>query len=428
MNVLNLVEEVLRRYPLCDRCLGRLFACLGKGLDNATRGRALKIALAMEIHRRYMEGENVAELIKVLAENGGSPFTELAKSIGIDIGNPKPCYVCLGRIEGLIKEWTERCAEIVKREGLRTFLIGILPPRDIVEREKKIASELGIRFWESVRSELKREIGKRVRDLTGAVPDFDDPQGTIVVDLERGETKLEIPSLLVLGTYWKLGRRISQVPWIRKDGSRKYPLSIEDILQVAAPVARAERAVFHGGGREDVDVRTLGSGRPFVLELHRARERDVDIKLLEEVLNKASPWLAFSLEMKVRREVVAKVKGVTGRGYKIYRALVACSEPVNDDDLKALEEFFRNRVIEQWTPRRVLRRRRNVLRRRKVLEVRTMKIDSNLFEALIKAEGGLYIKELVNCDEGRTNPCISAFLGNRCECIELDVVYVQKQI
>ncbi|HIP57312.1 MAG TPA: tRNA pseudouridine(54/55) synthase Pus10, partial [Ignisphaera aggregans] len=49
-------------------------------------------------------------------------------------------------------------------------------------------------------------------------------------------------------------------------------------------------------------------------------------------------------------------------------------------------------------------------------------------EALIKCEGGLYVKELVSGDQGRTTPSFSEVLGTEALCVELDVVYVQKHI
>ena len=33
-------------YPLCDHCLGRQFALLGRGLENDRRGQALKLSNA----------------------------------------------------------------------------------------------------------------------------------------------------------------------------------------------------------------------------------------------------------------------------------------------------------------------------------------------------------------------------------------------
>ena len=42
---------------------------------------------------------------------------------------------------------------------------------------------------------------------------------------------------------------------------------------------------FHGAGREDLDVRMLGRGRPFVLELIDPKVTDVDLAQCEALIN-----------------------------------------------------------------------------------------------------------------------------------------------
>jgi tRNA pseudouridine synthase 10 len=43
---------------------------------------------------------------------------------------------------------------------------------------------------------------------------------------------------------------------------------------------------------------------------------------------------------------------------------------------------------------------------------------------IIKTEGGLYIKELISSDEGRSNPSVTEVLGTQAICAELDVIEV----
>ncbi len=42
----------------------------------------------------------------------------------------------------------------------------------------------------------------------------------------------------------------------------------------------------------------------------------------------------------------------------------------------------------------------------------------------IRCQGGLYVKELVSGDEGRTVPNVSDLLGNRAKTLKLDVLNV----
>ena len=45
-------------------------------------------------------------------------------------------------------------------------------------------------------------------------------------------------------------------------------------------------SLFHGSGREDVDVLMLGDGRPFVLEVINPKKRSIDLKYIEKSINK----------------------------------------------------------------------------------------------------------------------------------------------
>ena len=48
MDVFSAARDVLKQGYLCDHCLGRQFAQLLSGFTNAERGRALRLALAMD--------------------------------------------------------------------------------------------------------------------------------------------------------------------------------------------------------------------------------------------------------------------------------------------------------------------------------------------------------------------------------------------
>jgi hypothetical protein len=69
------------------------------------------------------------------------------------------------------------------------------------------------------------------------------------------------------GRYNKYSRTMPQTPWWL-DGEKHGVSSVQEEMQTALLAAYAARSSsFHGSGREDIDVRMLGSGRPFVLEL-----------------------------------------------------------------------------------------------------------------------------------------------------------------
>ena len=83
--------------------------------------------------------------------------------------------------------------------------------------------------------------------------------------------------------------------------------------------------------------------------------------------------------------------------------------------------------IHQQTPLRVLRRRADKVRIKHVLDLSYDVIDEKTFSMRIKTEGGLYIKELISGDEGRSHPNVGEILGVNAICEQLDVIEVSEK-
>jgi tRNA pseudouridine synthase 10 len=64
------------------------------------------------------------------------------------------------------------------------------------------------------------------------------------------------------------------------------------------------------------------------------------------------------------------------------------------------------------------------IRKRKVKDIKYKLLSSKRAEFTIKAQSGLYIKELINGDEGRTQPSISDLIKNKVKKIDLDVIRI----
>lgn len=79
-------------------------------------------------------------------------------------------------------------------------------------------------------------------------------------------------SILLYGRYNKLNRKVSQTPWCVEGGHGQGGALSSVQCEISKAVVDifkpAEGQVFlHAAGREDIDVRMLGTGRPFVFEL-----------------------------------------------------------------------------------------------------------------------------------------------------------------
>ncbi len=423
--IVEKTRRTLLKYPLCNHCLGRLFAKLGRGLGNDLRGLSLKTILAMEIHKEIMEDPDNPEHrenLKKLAENGGGPLKKLYENLYGGEVDVKQCFICGNRLgKDFFEELASKAIEVLREYNATSFLIGVSIDRELQLKEIEVAGETGFEYSESIKNEVKREVGKLVRDKTGIEPDFEKPDIVVIFRLWDGYSVVVNP-ILLLGRYWKRARNISHVEWVSR-GIKKYPYSIEEFLNDSLrDVYEAERIVLHASGREDVDVRMLGTGRPMVIEVKNPRFRLVDKDLLNTLLD--GNLVKAVVYGYASRRHIELLKEELSKKSKTYRALVLTEDPVKQEDLRYLEEFFTDRTVKQLTPRRILRRKKERVRSRRVYRVKTRMINSRLFEALVKTDGGLYIKELISSDDGRTNPSFTSILGTQAYCIELDVVGV----
>ena len=77
-------------------------------------------------------------------------------------------------------------------------------------------------------------------------------------------------------------------------------------------------------------------------------------------------------------------------------------------------------TIQQRTPVRVLHRRCNMIRERKVLCATATRIDDHHFRLEISTQAGTYVKEFVYGDFGRTVPSVSSIMGCKTNLLKLD--------
>jgi tRNA pseudouridine synthase 10 len=204
-----------------------------------------------------------------------------------------------------------------------------------------------------------------------------------------------------------------------------YPESVEELS--SKPLLEAtlgEKSSFHASGREDIDARMLGTGRPFVIEVSKPKKRFIDLKEIEAKINAdAMGKVQVSKLHFTNKDVVRRLKKGEG-SQKEYRLLAEFENPISDDNLHLLEEKLSGASINQQTPIRVLHRRADLTRERYIYKVKVKKVSLKRALMQIHCQGGLYVKELVSGDEGRTIPNVSDLLGNIAKTLKLDVLKV----
>ncbi|XP_007017946.2 PREDICTED: putative tRNA pseudouridine synthase Pus10 [Theobroma cacao] len=235
--------------------------------------------------------------------------------------------------------------------------------------------------------------------------------------------------IYLCGRYLKYSRNVSQTRWII-DEERMGEASVEEIIgSNILPICQGDNYKFHAAGREDIDVRMLGSGRPFLLEIQNARQvpSELIVKEMESKINGLENKLVGVKNLKVvGSQGWALMHEGEAEKQKQYCALVWISRPLEDEDMQTIS-LLNDMKILQRTPIRVLHRR-SPLEREKIIH--WMKIEriagsSQYFLLHLCTQAGTYIKEFVHGDLGRTQPSVGSILGCRAEILQLDVTDVK---
>jgi tRNA pseudouridine synthase 10 len=390
------LHSYLKEHALCDSCLGRLFGRVGTGMTNVNRG-------------------------KIVRERFG-------------VSREGPCRLC-GDLMEEIPKFARLVESALSEYEFETFLIGSRTDQDIVEREETLWADFGLERAEPIKAEVNRETGKIVEAATGKTVDFDRPDITAILDTRFDFVQLQVNPLFTYGRYMKLKRGVPQTRWPCREclgkgcercgnTGKMYETSVEEIV-ASAFIERTEgvSASFHGMGREDVDALMLGNGRPFVLEVKVPRRRSVDLRAIEEEVNGSDVVRISELRPSDRREMVMMKEA---RPSKTYSLKVTFHEPVEKENLNEVVRSFKGTEVAQRTPTRVLHRRADLLRRRKILDMDAKPLGPRTAEIVLTAEAGTYVKELISGDEGRTRPSLSELLGSPAAVEELDVTLIHE--
>lgn len=456
------IKNLLSQISLCSPCLGRQFAQLLTGTTNRLRGEALLLSLGLEIHfdilnhtanleqyepylhlpfsifrLSYNKIASSAE-VQSLSEN---PL-ENEKAIKLEtLPEERSCQICNGLFES---SNLERLAQLINSHAqhyeFKSFLIGSKIPSDMIEREENIRTKFNLQFGESIKSDLNREVGK----LVGNQPyfqekelDFHTPDIVFVTNIMDNIIEIQNNPIFIYGKYRKLQRGIPQTIWYCNScwgkgcekcnhSGRKHPDAVEEyIIPHLVQACKGKSGKFHGSGREDIDALMLGKGRPFVAQINEPKIRTINLNKIEEIINsKTNERVKVSLNEVTTREKVRAIKNKSPNMSKHYRMGLKLSKPQLIDFSK-LKELLGE--IKQQTPKRVLHRRSDLTRVREVFEISGKQIDEEHIEIEITCSGGLYVKELMHGDEGRTKPNLSQILGDIPLTVEyLDVLEVRE--
>ena len=399
------LEKLTAHAPFCFSCLGRTVGRIGFGLDNRERGLEM-------LNQLEHQEESVIE--------------------GDLICSSSECKICDGLIDE-IDNFIAISSESLSKFSINTFKIGTVVDKEIVQKEIEFQSVFGEGLGEPIKSQLNREIGIGVYNKMGIEALLDNPDAVAIVDTRYDTVELEIKSLFVEGKYNKFDRTIPQTRWPCrhckgigcskcKNTGQMYADSVQSLIsRKFLEASQSEKDLFHGMGREDIDATMLGEGRPFVLELRRPKERDIELERIAKRINSANMDRIRVTGLKVvPRSRVAELKNTVCD--KTYRVDVSIDPRISIESLKKGAQRLSGAVVEQRTPTRVSHRRADLVRPRLINYVDIKSLVEGMAELEIRAQHGTYIRELVSGDEGRTDPSLSSLVDSPCKVEVLDVL------
>jgi tRNA U54 and U55 pseudouridine synthase Pus10 len=279
---------------------------------------------------------------------------------------------------------------------------------------------------------------------------------------------LSTKNVYLCGRYIKFSRYLSQTPWIingQKLTEGSLQEEIEDRIFSLFYPGRQKQEIetrFHAGGREDIDVRMLQGGRPFVLEfvnpirpIRDISEEDVlgtagssareaigkqfrewlaaqkegqkefhswrIVKLMELMVNFENPFVqVVELQETTESFISVELKAAEMEKIKHYLCYIHSSQPVTEEDRLKLEGL-KDITLNQLTPLRVLHRRTLMVRDKTIHSLKLHLVSRHSAVLEVWASAGTYIKEFVHGDLERTTPNVGSLLGKEVDILQLDV-------
>ena len=361
---------ILKKYDLCDQCLGRLFSKQLRLSSNKLLGKKL--------HKN-------------------STFQS-------------KCYVCKNLFCNL-DHFLKLMLDSSSNYTFKTYGIGIMIKPSIVDRDDFLRSQYQLKGIDSVKSDITKELIKLFTKKTHKIMDPFDPEITFTVNLKDESCQLRSKSITIFGRYVKSQRGYSQKQKSCDNCSGKGCRicdfhgisefeSIEGIIsKLIFKKFGGTTAKFTWIGGEDKSSLVLGSGRPFFVKIKNPSKRksklsDEDsnsVSLLNLKLVHESPKKSLTFHSKIKIKISTKLQ-------------------INSKNLKKLKDLTTYPItVYEKSGKRY---------EKKIFDLTYKKNSTNVFTVIISAEGGFPIKRFVIGDD--ILPNISSVLDTTCMVQEFD--------
>jgi len=375
--IIPIVNQILKKYELCDNCLGRLFS--------------------KQLH---------------LSSN-----KLLGKKLKKNLNSTQKCYICKNLFDNL-RYFLKLMIDVSSNYYFSSFSLGAMIKPSVIDRDDYIRSKYKLKGIDSIKTDLSRELRKSFSKKTKKLIDLLDPDVTFTINLKDESCELRSKSIYLSGRYVKTLRGIPQKQKSCTNCSGKgcricnfHGISEFDSIEGIISKFFFEKfggttAKFTWIGGEDKSSLVLGTGRPFFVKIQNPLKRKLKLtsvmfdflKIDNLKIIKESPKrpLKFNSSIEVK---------------------ISTEDKIDSKNLKKLKDLQKSPVV--------VYEKSGKRSEKKVFSVKYRKNSSNAFTLFIKAEGGLPVKRFVNSDD--VSPGISQILNTSCMCQEFDFLDIEVQ-
>ena len=368
--LLSTADKIIKKYDLCDQCLGRLFSKPLRLSSNKLLGKKLKI-------------------------------NHVSKN---------KCYVCKNLFCNL-DYFLKLMLDSSSNYGFNTFGVGVIIKPSIVDRDDFIRSKFKLKGIDSIKADITKELIKLFTKKTKKIIEFLDPDITFTINLKDESCQLRSKSITLSGRYVKFKRGIPQKQKSCDNCSGKGCRmcdfhGISEFNSIEGVISKLFFKKFGGTtakftwiGGEDNSSLVLGTGRPFFIKIKNPFKRKIKLS------NEKFDFISLS-NLKLVSESPKKSLNFNSK----IKIKISTETQINSKNLKKLKDLVNTPiVISEKSGKRY---------EKTIFDLRYKKNSKNVFTITITTQGGLPIKRFIVGDG--VLPNVSALFDTPCVILEFD--------
>jgi len=375
--IIPIANQILKKHPLCDHCLGRLFS------------KKLRLSSNKLLGKKIKKNQN----------------------------STKKCYICKNLFENL-NYFLKLMLDASSNYSYDTFSVGAMIKPSIVDRDDFIRSQYKLKGIDSIKTDITRELAKSFSKKTKKIIDTQNPDITFTVNQKDESIQLRSKSITFSGRYVKTIRGIpqKQKSCVNCSGKGCRICDFHGISEFESIEGHISKLLFEkiGGttakftwiGGEDKSSLVLGNGRPFFVKLQNPLKRNLKLTSFK------SDSLKISNLKLVHESPKTPLKFNSSIQLKI-----STSSDLDSKNLQKLKILKKHPIV--------IYDKSGKRSEKKIFFVKYKKNSKNIFTLSLKTEGGLPVRRFIDGDD--VTPGISQILDAPCKCREFDFNEIEVQ-